>query len=125
MSGTTGRSLRGIVTVTLSLLIVAVPATAALADGGPDRVLPRGQLVSTFEVRCGAEAYRIERPGFGDRIHEGCPQQAPALTSSTAPQGGDNLAPIAGMVAGLALVTGVVALAATTRIRRLRVASGG
>ena|SRR5438876_1173040 len=56
MSGPVGRSLRGIVTAALSLLIVTGPVTAALADGGPDRVAPKGQQAST------------ERPGFGDQI---------------------------------------------------------
>ena len=56
MSGGVGRSLKGIVTAALSLLIVAGPVTAALADGGPDRVLPKGQPATT------------ERPGFGDLI---------------------------------------------------------
>jgi len=77
MSERVGRSLRGIVTAALSLLIVTGPVTAALADGGPDRVLPQGQYQAT------------ERPGFGDLI--GGPNH-PAVVSER-PGFGDHVQP--------------------------------
>jgi hypothetical protein len=67
MSERVTRSLKGIVTAALSLLIVAGPVTAALADGGPDRVLPKGQQAPA------------QRPGFGDLI--GAPKGDPAGTA--------------------------------------------
>jgi hypothetical protein len=73
MSERVGRSLKGIVTAALSLLIVAGPVTAALADGGPDRVLPKGQQSTTgrpgFGDLIGAPSDPVasaDRPGFGD-----------------------------------------------------------
>jgi hypothetical protein len=59
----------------LTLSIVAGPVTGALADGGPDRVVPKGQQASTerpgFGYQIGAPddlAVVTARPGFGDRI---------------------------------------------------------
>jgi hypothetical protein len=107
MSGPVGRSLRGIVTAALSLLIVTGPVTMALADGGPDRVLPNGQNASTqrpgFGDRVGAPsdpATSSERPGFGDQIgatsHPAAVAPRPGFGDRIAPQRpgfGDQIVP--------------------------------
>ncbi len=96
MSERVGRSLRGIVTAALSLLIVTGPVTAALADGGPDRVLPKGQHQATERPGFGDliggssdPAVSAQRPGFGDLI--GAPNH-PAVVSER-PGFGDHVQP--------------------------------
>ena len=126
MSGTSGRSLRAVVTMTLSLLIVMSAAPAAMADGGPDRVLPAGG-VTTPRPGFGDQILPA-RPGFGDHIQPAEPgagvQAAPEAVAETSGQsaGGGVSVALTWSLAGIALVTAAAAWVATIRRRRLRAA---
>ncbi len=136
MSERVGRSLRGIVTAALSLLIVTGPVTAALADGGPDRVLPKGQHQATerpgFGDLIGAPnhpAVVSERPGFGDHVQPARPgfgdlivptpvrvqAPAPVAVGAPAPAASTNWTPLGLLLAAVALAT-----AGATIFRRYR-----
>jgi hypothetical protein len=151
MKATIGRSLRAVAGITLALLVVAGAASAALADGGPDRVLPPGSVTEPrpgFEVSIhsaytggdvGAMYMEYQngrmntgapaRPGFGDRIQPAHPAgRAPAapvaVTDGQTTGSGASVAWIWVLV-GVTVIAAAGAWAATTRRRRpLRPASG-
>jgi hypothetical protein len=125
-----GRSLRGVATTTLALMIVVGAASAALADGGRDRVLPAGS-VTTARPGFG-DHIQPPRPGFGDRIQ---PVSRPAEQAPAGSAVGANGEAANGQAAsdgtsevwiwllvGLTVVAAAGAWAATMRRRRPRLA---
>jgi hypothetical protein len=123
MSGSLGRSLRAVATMTVSLLIVVGPAAAAFADGGPDRVLPSGGITAP---RPGFGDHILpSRPGFGDQIpaHDtDAAPAAPAVEMAAQPAGGGLSMGLSWLFAGVTIVAAAVAWAATVRRRRYRLA---
>jgi hypothetical protein len=119
-----GRSLRAVVTTMLALMIAVGAASAALADGGPDRVLPAGS-VTTQRPGFG-DHIQPPRPGFGDYIQPVTADKHPPAASAAQPNGhaaSDGTSAV--WIWLLVVVTVVVAAgawAATTRRRRPRLA---
>jgi len=112
----------------MALLIMAGPATAAFADGGPDRVLPKGQQVIQTPRSGFADRIQPPRVGFGDRIQPvvpaGATVEAPSAEAQPVPAAHGSSAPVIGVVAGLTLLT-AAGLLAVARRKRIRLAHTG
>ncbi len=124
-----GRSLRAVATMTLALMIVVGAASAALADGGPDRVLPAGS-VTTPRPGFG-DHIQPPRPGFGDHIQPLAPAEQTAAGSvvDVNGQAANGQAGSGGtsevwvwLLVGVTVVAAAGAWAATMRRRRPRLA---
>ena len=111
----------------LALGMMVGPATAALADGGPDRVSkvdrPAGERPGFGDHLVPKPA----RPGYGDRLQPGAPAQPAArvvVAAAEEAQGGLSLTTIFGVaaVAGLAAAMIALVLKAVRRRQRLRTA---
>ncbi|HXJ65358.1 MAG TPA: hypothetical protein VNN79_16505 [Actinomycetota bacterium] len=118
------QSLRAVATTTLALMIVVGAASAALADGGPDRVPPAGSVIT---VRPGfGDHIQPPRPGFGDRIQPVPPaKQAPVrpvvIANGEAATGGTSELWI-WLLVGVTVVAAAGAWSATMRRRGPRLA---
>ncbi len=116
------RTAGGLVAGALVVLLVAGPATAASADGGPDRVA-KAEQASGQRPGFG-DRITPPRPGFGDGIQprSGSAHAAPRAVTSAERDGGWLSASAVALATGIALAGAGLAVSVTLVRRRQRLA---